>query len=853
MTTSRLLNRCCLTALTLLAGLGVASGQSMGVSPQALSFVYQVSGTYPAAQSLFVTGDAGASFTVSVSGAPWITVSPTSGVVPSTLIVTATPPPGVTPGTLSGSIIIGPPASVSAAKLVVSVSLQVLAQAPGNLIVSPSSIVFDYRVGGPNPSPIAISITSTGGATAFTLTASTPSGIPWLAVTTNNPVTPATAFAAATPPSGMGPGIYYGTISVIPASGGGAAQNVGVTLRVNSGGSLVASPTYLTFDYQTGTPFPSPQVVNVVNSGGGVSTFNVTAATSSGGAWIVYSPAAGSTPSSVVVSVNPGALGPGTYSGILNIIPVPSGPQTQIPVTLRIYGYSQLVASPSSLTFNYQAGAANPLTQYVSVTTTGAPVNFVANIAGPPWITISAASGTTPTGIAVVVNPPANTVAGAYNASITLTPVGTGGNAVFIPVTVTVTSANYLAVGSSSVSFNATAGSTSPNTEVVPITSSSGSIRFQAVASAPGNSAWLTVSQSNSYTPANIVISASAQGLSAGTYQGTVTITSDQASNSPLYVSVTLTVTQGSSFTATPVGLVFSYQIGGPVPPLQSLIVSGQSNPQAFTLSAETASGGGWLLAAGGGTTPATVAAAIATGMPLTTGTYTGSLVITPTDPSGLPLRIPVILNVAPGPVYIPGVNQISFQYETAGPVPAAQKVTINATNGAAVFFYYTSQTADGGQWLKATPPSAVSPSDLTVSVDPTGLTPGVYWGLIGVNSSSGAPPTSFVPVSLQVSSGQLLTVPFQSFVFSAQVGGAVTSQQTVTVKGTGGGSNFLVKTYGGSWLQVSPTSGTTTATLNVWADPTSLPAGYYLGVVSIEIQGIPGTEQYLPVVFAVQ
>jgi hypothetical protein len=33
-------------------------------------------------------------------------------------------------------------------------------------------------------------------------------------------------------------------------------------------------------------------------------------------------------------------------------------------------------------------------------------------------------------------------------------------------------------------------------------------------------------------------------------------------------------------------------------------------------------------------------------------------------------------------------------------------------------------------------------------------------------------------------------------------------------------------------------------------ATPDSLPAGYYFGVVSIEIPGIAGSQQYVPVAF---
>jgi hypothetical protein len=69
-------------------------------------------------------------------------------------------------------------------------------------------------------------------------------------------------------------------------------------------------------------------------------------------------------------------------------------------------------------------------------------------------------------------------------------------------------------------------------------------------------------------------------------------------------------------------------------------------------------------------------------------------------------------------------------------------------------------------------------------------------------------------------------------------------------VKGTGRASSFQVRTSGGDWLQVNPTTGVADVTLNAVAMPGSLPAGYYFGVVSVEIPGVTASQQYVPVGF---
>ena len=57
----------------------------------------------------------------------------------------------------------------------------------------------------------------------------------------------------------------------------------------------------------------------------------------------------------------------------------------------------------------------------------------------------------------------------------------------------------------------------------------------------------------------------------AGTYNGSITITSAGASNSPITVPVTLTVSSQALITPTPSSLTFNYTIGGSVPGSQSV------------------------------------------------------------------------------------------------------------------------------------------------------------------------------------------------------------------------------------------------------------------------------------------
>src|SRR5579883_2574913 len=111
--------------MILLTGAGIVHAQTISPNPQTLSFTYQIGGATPAAQNISLNADVPTQFSVSISGAPWLSVAPTGGITPSNLVATVTPPANATPGTLTGTILIGPPASLDSVKTVVPVSLQI--------------------------------------------------------------------------------------------------------------------------------------------------------------------------------------------------------------------------------------------------------------------------------------------------------------------------------------------------------------------------------------------------------------------------------------------------------------------------------------------------------------------------------------------------------------------------------------------------------------------------------------------------------------------------------------------------------------------------------------------------------
>ena len=96
----------------------------------------------------------------------------------------------------------------------------------------------------------------------------------------------------------------------------------------------------------------------------------------------------------------------------------------------------------------------------------------------------------------------------------------------------------------------------------------------------------------------------------------------------------------------------------------------------------------------------------------------------------------------------------LSFTWQSPGAPPAPQTLTISSIT---TITYSTSvSTANGVNWLSITPPSGTTNASHTVSVDPTGLTPGTYPGTITITYVGGS---ALVRVSLTVLGGATMAI----------------------------------------------------------------------------------------------
>ena len=261
------------------------------------------------------------------------------------------------------------------------------------------------------------------------------------------------------------------------------------------------------------------------------------------------------------------------------------------------------------------------------------------------------------------------------------------------------------------------------------------------------DSTWLSASPSSGSIPALLQASIDPTGLTVGTYQGTITISVPNAVPSTATVAVTLAVGVGAAAALavdTP-SVSFTANQGSGVLTQQVHVLNSGGGSLSFTASATTSSGGSWLSIslANGTATPSSPAALTLTATPgsLAAGTYNGTVTITG---AGGSINVPVTLSVsAPTAIILVSQAALSFTAVAQGGVPLPQSFGILNTGQGSMSWTATAATLSGGNWLQIAPSSGtvqrpyLDVSLVTVSIDPSTLGAGTYYGRIQVSATA--------------------------------------------------------------------------------------------------------------------
>ncbi|MCZ2148440.1 MAG: hypothetical protein LC126_11765 [Bryobacterales bacterium] len=207
--------------------------------------------------------------------------------------------------------------------------------------------------------------------------------------------------------------------------------------------TLSLTPSTLGFTYQIGAAtLPAAQTIQVKRGGSGAA-LDFTASLSPSAPWLIVTPTAGKTGTSISLRVNPTSLNAGTYSTTLQVDATgAAGPVTASIALIVKNPPPTMTAAPASLAFGWQTDSASPpATQTVSVSTNGEPLSFTAAVAGATWLSITPSVGVVLSGSPVTLTLSADTtglVPATYTSRITLTSLTASNKTVTIPVTLTV-------------------------------------------------------------------------------------------------------------------------------------------------------------------------------------------------------------------------------------------------------------------------------------------------------------------------------------------------------------------------------------------------------------------------------
>jgi len=349
-------------------------------------------------------------------------------------------------------------------------------------------------------------------------------------------------------------------------------------------------------------------------------------------------------------------------------------------------------------------------------------------------------------------------------------------------------------------------------------------------------------------------------GLAEGTYTGKITITDDNASNSPMTVTVTLNVTKQPppEIQVSPTSLSFSAKEGGTNPSSQSISIK---NSGQGTLNYTISDDGSWLEVnpSSGSSSGETRTHRVSVNISgLSEGSYQAEITVSDANASNNPQVVDVTLTVSkqPPPQIWVNTSRLSFSAKEGGTNPQAQSISIR-NSGEGTLNYTIS---DDASWLNVSPQSGTSKGGTnshSVSVNISGLSEGTYKGTITISDpdASNSPQTVEVTLSITKETPPQIWINTASLSFEATSGGSNPSSKILRIKNSGGGTLNYQISDDASWLDVSPQSGTSTGgenSHNVAVNISGLSPGTYQATITISDPNASNSPQTVNVTLTV-
>jgi hypothetical protein len=760
----------------------------LSVSSTSLSFIGSVGMSNPPSQNLTITntGGGGALSWTASSNASWLTVSAGSGTTPSSITVSANSS-ALASGTYSGTITITAPGAPNS-PISISVSLLVT-----NILMSTNFATQGFQGWAFSPlglangwSVVNQTVQYNGGGDTQIYAGN--SG--WTDYTLNVPIKLSTA--------SNWPGGIRGRMN--PATGAGyavwlyPAQSLLVLYRdtawnIDQGLVQLAQAT-VSFDttnfHTVSVAFKGTQIQVLYDNS---SVITVTDATYANGL--------------VALEGDTQVI---TYGNV-----VVTGPNANT---------VSLVASPSSLAFSSNLGAANPPSQTLQLTNGGGGSLVWTVVSSASWLTTSQISGGTPSSFHVSVNS-MPLAAGTYNGTISLVALGATNSSLVVNVSLTVVSPPpSIAANPPIMNFTANIGQAAPPAQTLAVLNGgAGSFSYTISEDA----SWLSVTPSSGLTNGTVSVAVNPSGLTPGSYSGHVILAATGIANSPLSVPVTLQVlSQDMTETFSDLGTGW--------------IISPLGNAGGWSaLNGVYAYNGAGLSQSCAGNTA--------------WSDYTFDTNIKLSSLSNWPGGVRARVNPATGSGYLvwvyPGSNLIMLYKVAAWSVNDPSLTLL----GQATATFDTTAYHDLGVDLHGTQISVYWNGTLLISATDSTYAAGF------VCMDADSQPISYSNIRVDaVQTQAALTTPSPSSLVFATLPGSTPAPQTINVTAGTATTAWAASVSSGSpWLTISASTTITPGVLTVSANPTGMAEGTYNATITLSAPGATNSPISIPVTLAVK
>lgn len=576
-------------------------------STPTLTVSYVQNGTLPATQTDTISANdgsavnvTGVSVTYGAGPGGWLTVFPGAGTTPLAVGLTANPI-GLAAGSYTATVTFAA-AGDAGSGYTMTFNFNIFGNGGGGGAGggwTSTVLAANYVISGPGTVPQGNTITAADGSsvaiTGMTVVYSA-AATGWLTVLPQTGITPLQVTLYPNP-AGLLPGTYTATVTYTSASVIGVNTSMTFTLTVQPQGSVgsgggggnpptvTVTPNPLVFGATYPNGKATSQQISVIVSDG--TAFTVAAQVVSGPNWLTANPITAGSGGSVTVTADASALGIGTYYG--NLLVSAGLGATQVPVTFTV-APTELTPSPASLTFTMPAhfGLSSP--QQIQVSgPAGTPFQVQALDGSLNFLLADPPSGVTPAVINVKTNS-SSLDPGTYTGTVIF---AEGPNyQIPVPITLKVGPAATLGFSPGSLTFNYQTTTAPPATQTLRVNSLNGDTQTYSVTSSVqgGFNNWITLGTKTGTAPGTLSVGADPTGLPAGSYFGTLTITSSIPNSSPEQVNVSLIITGIDRPVISAIANSASYSLGV-VTPGEIVTLFGRSlgppTPVTFALSAD--------------------------------------------------------------------------------------------------------------------------------------------------------------------------------------------------------------------------------------------------------------------------